>query len=115
MKNFKQLYIDVNTPTIVENIITNFLWHNISASETINKSCLTARENNYCNSSDLSVSVSVMLDRVILDYDNFMTFVAGRRKGLISPATENTADYIRVMWEQTDTPEKIFEYLKNNL
>lgn len=115
MKTFEQLYIDANTPTIVENVITNFLWHNTPAFKTINKSCANARENNYCNPFDLRVSVSVMLDKVLLTYDNFVTFVSARRKGLISPATENNDDYICIMWEQMDTPKKIFEYLKNNL
>lgn len=108
-------YIKVNTPAIVENIITEFLWYNTPPTETINKACAHAREYNYCSPSDLRVSVSVMLDNVVLTYDNFIRFIKSRRKGLISPATKNAAGYIRIMWEQTDSPKKVFEYLKNNI
>lgn len=111
----KNLYIEANTPAIVENCITAFLWHNTPPFDTINKSCIHAREFNYCSPSDLRVSVSSMLDNVLLTYDDFMTFVKSRRSSLISPATKSAADYIGVMWEQKDIPEKVFAYLKNNL
>ena len=44
MEDFGTLYIVQNTPTIAENALKNYLWHNKEIPETIEKSCNHAKE-----------------------------------------------------------------------
>ena len=58
MEDFGTLYIMQNTPTIAENALKNYLWHNKEISETIEKSCNHAREYRYCDVDLLRASVN---------------------------------------------------------
>lgn len=44
MEDFGTLYVVQNTPTIAENALKNYFWHNKEISETIEKSCNHAGE-----------------------------------------------------------------------
>lgn len=44
MEDFGTLYIVQNTPTIAENALKNYLWHNKEISNTIENFCSHAKE-----------------------------------------------------------------------
>lgn len=115
MTNFELSYIAQNTPAVVENVFTGLLWRGRNASETIRHFVNHAQEFHYCDADLFRASINAALRSAMESEKTFRAFINNRREELISPATKNVADYIRVMWEQTDPPEKVFAYLKNNL
>lgn len=80
MEDFGTLYIVQNTPTIAENALKNYFWHDKEISETIGKSCNHAREYHYCDVDLLRASVNAEIFNVLRSKENFQKFINGQRK-----------------------------------
>ena len=112
MKDFKTLYIVANTPTIAENALKNYLWHNKEISETIDKSCNHAREYRYCDVDLLRASVNAELRQVLESKENFRKFLNKQRAKLISPACKSAKEYLVKIWETEESLENVYNFLR---
>ena len=112
MEDFKTLYIVQNTPTIAENALKNYLWHNKEISETIERSCNHAREYRYCNVDLLRASVNAKLRQVLESKENFRKFLNKQRATLISPACRSAKEYLVKMWETEESLENVYNFLR---
>ena len=112
MEDFKTLYIVQNTPTIAENALKNYFWHNKEIFDTIEKSCNHAREYRYCNVGLLRASVNAKLRQVLESKENFRKFLNEQRATLISPACRSAKDYLVKMWETEESLENVYNFLR---
>ena len=112
MEDFGTLYIVQNTPTIVENALKNYLWHNKEISETIEKSCNHAKEYRYCDVDLLRASVNAELFSILQSKENFQKFINEQRKKLVSPACRSAKDYLVKMWETEESLENVYNFLR---
>ena len=112
MEDFRTLYIVRNTPTIAENALKNYFWHNQEISETIEKSCNHAREYHYCDADLLRASVNAELCQVLESKENFRKFLNKQRAALISPACKSAKDYLSKMWETEESLENVYNFLR---
>ena len=112
MKDFGTLYIVQNTPTIAENALKNYLWHNKEISETIEKSCNHAKEYRYCDVDLLRASVNAELFSILQSKENFQKFINEQRKKLVSPACRSAKDYLVKMWETEESLENVYNFLR---
>lgn len=112
MEDFVTLYIVQNTPTIAENALKNYLWHNKEISETIEKSCNHAREYRYCDTDLLRASVNAQLFDILRSKENFQKFINKQRKNLVSPACKSAKEYLVKMWETEESLENVYNFLR---
>ena len=112
MEDFKTLYIVRNTPTIAENALKNYFWHNKEISETIEKSCNHAREYRYCDVDLLRASVNAELRQVLESKENFRKFLNKQRAALISPSCKSVKEYLVKMWETEESLENVYNFLR---
>ena len=112
MEDFRTLYIVRNTPTIAENALKNYFWHNKEISETIEKSCNHAREYHYCDVDLLRASVNAQLRQVLESKENFRKFLNKQRAALISPACKSAKEYLVKMWETEESLENVYNFLR---
>ena len=112
MEDFATLYIVQNTPTIAENALKNYLWHNKEISETIEKSCNHAKEYHYCNTDLLRASVNAKLRQVLESKENFRKFLNKQRATLISPACKSAKEYLVKMWDTEESLENVYNCLR---
>ena len=112
MEDFRTLYIVRNTPTIAENALKNYFWHNQEISETIEKSCNHAREYRYCDTDLLRASVNAKLRQVLESKENFRKFLNKQRAALISPACKSAKEYLVKMWETEESLENVYNFLR---
>ena len=112
MEDFGTLYIVQNTPTIAENALKNYLWHNKEISETIENSCNHAREYHYCDTDLLRASVNAKLHQVLESKENFRKFLNEQRARLISPACKSAKEYLVKMWETEESLENVYNFLR---
>ena len=112
MEDFGTLYIAANTPTIAENALKNYFWHNKEISETIEKSCNHAKEYHYCDVDLLRASVNAELRQVLESKENFKKFLNKQRATLISPACKSAKDYLSKMWETEESLENVYNFLR---
>ena len=112
MEDFGTLYIVQNTPTIAENALKNYLWHNKGISETIEKSCNHAREYRYCDVDLLRASVNAKLFSILQSKENFQKFINEQRKKLVSPACRSAKEYLSKMWETEESLENVYNFLR---
>ena len=112
MEDFGTLYIVQNTPTIAENALKNYLWHNKEISETIDKSCNHARKYRYCDADLLRASVNAELFNALQSKENFQKFINEQRKKLVSPACKSAKDYLVKMWETEESLENVYNFLR---
>lgn len=112
MEDFATLYIVRNTPTIAENALTNYLWHNTPIASTIEKSCNHAKEYHCCDVELLRASVNAKLRDVLESKNNFRKFLNERRATLISPACKSSEEYLVKMWETKESLENVYNFLK---
>lgn len=112
MEDFETLYIVQNTPTIAENALKNYFWHNKEISETIEKYCNHARENHYCDVGLLRASVNAQLRQVLGSKENFRQFLNEQRATLISPACKSAKEYLVKMWETEESLENVYNFLR---
>ena len=112
MENFETLYIAANTPTIAENALKNYLWHNKEISKTIEKSFNHAREYRYCDVDLLRASVNAELRNILQSKENFQKFLNEQRKRLVSPACKSAKEYLSKMWETEESLENVYNFLR---
>ena len=112
MEDFGTLYIVQNTPTIAENALKNYLWHNKEISSTIENSCNHAKEYHYCDIELLRASVNAKLRNVLQSKENFQKFLNEQRKRLISPACKSAKEYLVKMWETEKSLENVYNFLR---
>ena len=112
MKDFGTLYIVQNTPTIAENALKNYFWHNKEISETIEKSCNHAKEYRYCDVDLLRASVNAELFSILQSKENFQKFIDDRRKKVVSPACKSCKEYLSKMWETEEPLENVYNFLR---
>lgn len=112
MEDFGTLYIVQNTPTIAENALKNYFWHNKEISETIENSCNHAREYHYCDADLLRASVNAKLFSILQSKENFQKFLNEQRKKLVSPACKSAKDYLVKMWETEESLENVYNFLR---
>ena len=112
MEDFGTLYIVQNTPTIAENALKNYLWHNKEISETIEKSCNHAKEYHYCDTDLLRASVNAKLRQVLESKENFRKFLNKQRAALISPACKSAKEYLVKMWDTEESLESVYNFLR---
>ena len=112
MEDFGTLYIVQNTPTIAENALKNYLWHNKEISETIEKSCNHAKEYHYCDAGLLRASVNAQLFDILRSKENFHKFINEQRKKLVSPACKSAKEYLVKMWETEESLENVYNFLR---
>ena len=112
MEDFETLYIVQNTPTIAENALKNYLWHNKEISETIEKSCNHAKEFRYCDVYLLRASVNAKLFSILQSKENFQKFINEQRKKLVSPACRSAKEYLVKMWETEESLENVYNFLR---
>ena len=112
MEDFGTLYIVRNTPTIAENALKNYIWHNKEISETIEKSCNHAREYHYCDVDLLRASVNAELFSILQSKENFQKFINKQRKNLVSPACKSAKEYLVKMWETEESLENVYNFLR---
>lgn len=112
MEDFGTLYIVQNTPTITENALKNYLWHNKEISSTIESSCNHAKEYHYCDTDLLRASVNAKLRNVLQSKENFQKFLNEQRKRLVSPACKSAKDYLVKMWETEESLENVYNFLR---
>ena len=112
MEDFKTLYIVQNTPTIAENALKNYFWHNQEISETIEKSCNHAKQYRYCDVGLLRASVNAELRQVLESKENFRKFLNEQRAKLISPVCKSAKEYISKMWETEESLENVYNFLR---
>ena len=112
MEDFKTLYIVRNTPTIAENALKNYFWHNQKISETIEKSCNHAKEYCYCDVGLLRASVNAELRQVLESKENFRKFLNKQRAALISPACKSAKEYLVKMWDTEESLENVYNFLR---
>ena len=112
MEDFGPLYIVQNTPTIAENALKNYLWHNKEISSTIENSCNHAKDNHYCDTSLLRASVNAELRQVLENKENFRKFLNEQRKKLVSPACKSAKEYLVKMWETEESLENVYNFLR---
>ena len=112
MEDFGTLYIVQNTPTIAENALKNYLWHNKEISETIGNSCNHAKEYHYCDDALLRASVNAKLRQVLESKENFRKFLNEQRATLISPACKSAKEYLLKMWETEESLENVYNFLR---
>ena len=114
MEDFGTLYIVQNTPTIAENALKNYLWHNKEISETIERSCNHAREYRYCDVDLLRASVNAELRQVLESKENFRKFLNKQRETLISPACKSAKEYLVKMWDTEESLENVYNFLRRS-
>ena len=112
MENFDALYIVANTPTIAENALKNYLWHNKKISETIENSCDHARKYHYCDADLLRASINAELRNILQNKENFQKFLNKQRKKIISPACKSAKEYLVKMWETEESLENVYNFLR---
>ena len=112
MEDFGTLYIVRNTPTIAENALKNYLWHNKEIPDTIEKSCNHAREYRYCDVDLLRASVNAKLRQVLESKENFRKFLNKQRATLIFPACKSAKEYLVKMWETEESLENVYNVLR---
>ena len=112
MEDFGTLYIVQNTPTIAENALKNYLWHNKKISDTIENSCNHAKEYRYCDVGLLRASVNAELRNVLQSKENFQKFLNEQRKRLVSPACKSSKEYLVKMWETEESLENVYNFLR---
>lgn len=112
MEDFGTLYIVQNTPTIAENALKNYFWHNKEISETIEKSCNHAREYRYCYADLLRASVNAELRNILQSKENFQKFLNKQRKKIVSPACKSAKDYLVKIWETEEPLENVYNFLR---
>ena len=112
MEDFGTLYIVANTPTIAENALKNYFWHNKGISETIEKSCNHAREYRYCDADLLRASVNAELRNILQSKENFQKFLNEQRKKVVSPACKSAKNYLVKMWETEESLENVYNFLR---
>ena len=112
MEDFDTLYIVRNTPTIAENALKNYLWHNKEIPDTIEKSCNHAKEYHYCDIDLLRASVNAKLFSILQSKENFQKFINKQRKKLVSPACKSAKEYLVKMWETEESLENVYNFLK---
>ena len=112
MKDFGTLYIVQNTPTIAENALKNYFWHNKEISETIKNSCDHAKEYHYCDADLLRASVNAELRNILQSKENFQKFLNEQRKKLVSPACKSAKEYLVKMWETEESLENVYNFLR---
>ena len=112
MEDFGTLYIVQNTPTIAENALKNYLWHNKEISDTMEISCNHAKEYHYCDTDLLRASVNAKLRNVLQSKENFQKFLNEQRKRLISPACKSAKEYLVKMWEIEESLENVYNFLR---
>ena len=112
MEDFGTLYIVQNTPTIAENALKNYLWHNKEISETIENSCNHAREYHYCDADLLRASINAELRNILQSKENFQKFLNKQRKKIISPACKSAKEYLIKMWETEESLENVYNFLR---
>lgn len=112
MEDFRTLYIVANTPTIAENALKNYFWHNKGISETIENSYNHAKEYHYCDTELLRASVNAKLRQVLESKENFRKFLNEQRATLISPACKSAKDYLVKMWETEESLENVYNFLR---
>ena len=112
MENFGTLYIVQNAPTIAENALKNYFWHNKEISETIKNSCDHAREYHYCDADLLRASVNAELRNILQSKENFQKFLNKQRKKIVSPACKSAKEYLVKMWETEESLENVYNFLR---
>ena len=112
MEDFKTLYIVRNTPTIAENALKNYFWHNKEISETIEKSCNHAREYRYCDVDLLRASVNAELRQVLESKESLRNFLNKQRATLISPSCKSAKEYLVKMWDTEESLENVYNFLR---
>ena len=112
MEDFRTLYIVQNTPTIAENALKNYLWHNKEISKTIEESCNHAKEYRYCDVDLLRASVNAKLRQVLESKENFRKFLNKQRAALISPSCKSVKEYLVKMWETEESLENVYNFLR---
>ena len=112
MEDFRTLYIVQNTPTIAENALKNYLWHNKEISETIGNSCNHAKEYHYCDDALLRASINAELRNILQSKENFQKFIDDRRKKVVSPACKSCKEYLSKMWETEESLENVYNFLR---
>lgn len=112
MEDFRTLYIVQNTPTIAENALKNYFWHNKEISETIENSCNHAREYRYCDVGLLRASVNAQLFDILQSKENFQKFLNEQRKNLVLPACKSAKEYLVKMWETEESLENVYNFLR---
>lgn len=112
MEDFDTLYIVRNTPTIAENALKNYLWHNKEISNTIEKFCNHAKICHRCDANLLRASVNAELYQVLESKENFRKFLNKQRETLISPACKSAKEYLVKMWETEESLENVYNFLR---
>lgn len=112
MEDFGTLYIVRNTPTIAENALKNYLWHNKEISITIENSCNHAKEYHYCDTDLLRASVNAKLRQVLENKENFRKFLNEQRKSWIYPACKSAKEYLVKIWETEESLENVYNFLR---
>lgn len=112
MEDFGTLYIVQNTPTIAENALKNYFWHNKEIFSTIENSCNHAREYRYCDVGLLRASVNANLVDILRSKENFQKFINEQRKNLVSPACKSAKEYLIKMWETEESLENVYNFLR---
>lgn len=112
MEDFKTLYIVRNTPTIAENALKNYFWHNKEISDTIEKSCNHAKEYHYCDAGLLRASINAELRNILQSKENFQKFLNEQRKKIVSPACKSAREYLSKMWETEESLENVYNFLR---
>ena len=112
MEDFDTVYIVRNTPTIVENALKNYLWHNKEISDTIKNFCNHAKKCHRCDGNLLRASVNAKLRNVLQSKENFQKFLNEQREMLVSPACNSTKDYLVKMWETEESLENVYNFLR---
>ena len=112
MEDFRTLYIVQNTPTIAENALKNYLWHNKEISETIENSCEYVREYHCCDADLLRASINAELRNILQNKENFQKFIDDRRKKVVSPACKSAKEYLSKMWETEESLENVYNFLR---
>ena len=114
MEDFRTLYIVRNTPTIAENALKNYFWHNQEISKTIEESCNHAKEYRYCDANLLRASVNAELRQVMESKENFRKFLNKQRETLISPACKSANEYLVKMWDTEEALENVYNVLRRS-
>lgn len=112
MEDFRTLYIVQNTPTIAENALKNYFWHNKEISATIEKSCNHARAYRYCDAGLLRASVNAELRQVLESKENFRKFLNDQCATLIAPTCKSAKEYLVKMWETEESLENVYNFLR---
>lgn len=113
MKTFIQEYTRQNAPTVAENCIKFFLWHDKTFRETIDD------EREYLYSAAIpGLDCDAFLDVVrgiltgLCDPDALRSFLNDRRKLIVSPCTRSVDEYVHKELGYSGPVENLAAYIR---